>query len=89
MSVPSYPFHSLLLKLPNKGMKSSFPSLKLLNKGRKEYSKMILFIPFHSLIPNETYRLITMSSINYLNLQEFFFFLYFKIICETRLTRLH
>ena len=45
MSVPSYPLHSLLLKLPNKGMESSFPPLKLLNKGREEYSKMILFIP--------------------------------------------
>ena len=35
MSVPSYPFHSLLLKLSNKGM--------------EEYSKMILFIPFYSI----------------------------------------
>ena len=33
MSVPSYPFHSLLLKPPN--------------KGSEEYSKMIIFIPFH------------------------------------------
>ena len=49
MSVLSYPFHSLLLKLPNKGMSFSFPPLKLLNKGREEYSKMILFIPFHSI----------------------------------------
>ena len=63
MSVPSYPFHSLLLKLPNKGMSFPFPPLKLLNKGmsypfpplklpnkgREEYSKMILFISFHSI----------------------------------------
>ena len=46
MSVLSYPFHSLLLKLPNKEMDFPFPPLKLSNKGMKEYSKMILFIPF-------------------------------------------
>ena len=39
MSVPSYSFHSLPLKSPN--------------KGREEYSKIILFIPFHSLLPNK------------------------------------
>ena len=50
MSVLSYPFHSLLLKLPNKGMSFPFPSLKLSNKGSEEYSKIILFIPF---LPNE------------------------------------
>ena len=49
MNVPSYPFHSLLLKLPNKEMSFPFPPLKLQNKGRKEYSKLILFIPFHSI----------------------------------------
>ena len=49
MSVPFYPFHFLLLKLLNKGMSFPFPSLKLPNKGRKEYSKIILFIPFHSI----------------------------------------
>ena len=47
MSVPSYPLHSLPLKLPNKGMCFSFPPLKFPNKGMEEYSKMILFIPFH------------------------------------------
>ena len=52
MSVPSYPFHSLSLKLSNKRMDFSFPPLKLPNKGREEYSKMILFIPFHSLLPS-------------------------------------
>ena len=41
MSVPSYPFHYLLLKLPNKGMSFPFPPLKLPNKGKEEYSKMI------------------------------------------------
>ena len=41
MSVPSYPFYSFLLKLPNKEMSFSFPLLKLPNKGREEYSKMI------------------------------------------------
>ena len=49
MSVPSYPFHSLLLKLPNKGINFQFPPLKLPNKEREEYSKMILFIHFHSI----------------------------------------
>ena len=47
MSVLSYPFHSLLLKLPNKRMSFLFPPLKLPNKGREEYSKMIIFISFH------------------------------------------
>ena len=54
MSVPFYSFNSLPLKLPNKGMNFPFPPLKLPNKGMEEYSKMILFIPFHSLLPNET-----------------------------------
>ena len=47
MSVPFYPFYSLLLKLSNKGMNFPFPSLKLPNKGRKKYSKIIFFIHFH------------------------------------------
>jgi len=47
MSVPSYPFNSLSLKLPNKEMDFPFPPLKLTNKRREEYSKIILFIPFH------------------------------------------
>ena len=45
MSIPSYPFHSLPLKLPNEGMSFPFPPLKLSNKRMKEYSKMIIFIP--------------------------------------------
>ena len=49
MSVPSYPFHSLSLKLPDKRIDFPFPLLKLSNKGREEYSKMILFIHFHSI----------------------------------------
>ena len=49
MSVPTYLFHSLPLKLPNKEMDFSFPPLKLSNKKREEYSKIILFIPFHSI----------------------------------------
>ena len=49
MSVPSYPFHSLPFKLPNKGMSFPFPPLKLPNKGRGEYYKIILFIPFYSI----------------------------------------
>ena len=49
MSVPFYPFHSLPLKLPNKEMDSPFPPLKLPNRRMKEYSKIILFIPFHSI----------------------------------------
>ena len=47
MSVPSYSFHSLPFKLPNKGMSFLFPPLKLPNKGREEYSRIILFIHFH------------------------------------------
>ena len=38
MRVPSYTFHSFPLKLPNK-----------LKKGREKYSKIILFISFHSI----------------------------------------
>ena len=51
MSVPSLPFHSLLLKIPNKGIDFSFPPLKLSNKRMKEYSKIIIFysIPFSPL----------------------------------------
>ena len=43
--------------LPNKIMDFLFPLLKLPNKGREEYSKIILFIPFHSLLLNEGLRL--------------------------------
>ena len=49
MSVPFYSFYFLILKPSNKGMDFPFPPLKLPNKGMKEYSKMILFIPFHSI----------------------------------------
>jgi len=54
MSVPFYPFLSLLLKLPNKGMDFPFPPLKLSNKGREgkgreKYFKMIFFIHFYSI----------------------------------------
>ena len=49
MGVPSYSFHSLSLKLPNKGIDFPFPPLKLPNKRREEYSKIIIFIPFHSI----------------------------------------
>ena len=52
MSVSSYSFHSLSLKLPNKEIKFSFLPLKLLSKGREEYSKIIplIFFPFHSIL---------------------------------------
>ena len=53
MSIPSYSFHSLPLKLPNKRMSFSFSLLKLSNKEIKEYFKIILFILFYSLLPNE------------------------------------
>ena len=49
MSVSSYPFHFLPLKLSNKKMSFPFLWLKLSNKGREEYSKIILFIPFYSI----------------------------------------
>ena len=48
MSVSYYPFHSQPIKLLNKGMDFSFLPLKLPNKEREEYSKIILFIPFPS-----------------------------------------
>ena len=57
MSVYSYQFHSLPLKLLNKGMDFSFPPLKVPNKGREGYSIYIFFsfisISFHSLLLNE------------------------------------
>ena len=49
MSVLSYPFHFLLLKLQYKGNDFSFPPLKLPNKEREEYFKIIIFISFHSI----------------------------------------
>ena len=49
MSIPSYPFHSLSLKLSNNKMNFSFSPLKLPNKGREKYSKNIIFISFHSI----------------------------------------
>ena len=36
MSVPSYPFNSLLLKLSNKEIDFPFTPFKLSNKGMKE-----------------------------------------------------
>ena len=54
MSVLSYPFYSLPLKLSNRGMDFPFAPLKLPNKGRKKYSKIILFIPFHSIPSSQT-----------------------------------
>ena len=56
MSIPFYSFYTLPLKLSNKGMDFTFPPLKLSNKEIKEYYKIILFIPFHSLIPNKSLR---------------------------------
>ena len=67
MSVPSYSFHFLPLKLPNKGMSFPFSPLKLINKGMsfplsplkllnkemEEYYKIILSIPFYSILSNE------------------------------------
>ena len=50
MSVPSYSFHSLPIKLPNKGIGFTFPPLKLSNKGNDEYSKLIFFIHFYSIL---------------------------------------
>ena len=53
MNIPSYSFHSLPLKLPNKGISFPFSPLKLSNKEIKEYFKIILFILFYSLLPND------------------------------------
>ena len=72
MSVSSYPFHSLLFKLPNKGMSFPFPPLKLQNKRIEEYSKMILFISFNSLLPNEALR---MNAKCKAHAKQFFYFL--------------
>ena len=51
MSVFFYPFYSLPLKLPNNWMSFPFPSLKLQKEGKRmeEYSKIIIFIYFHSI----------------------------------------
>ena len=49
MSVPFYLFYFLPLKLSSKRMNFPFPPLKLSNKGMEEYSKIILFIHFHSI----------------------------------------
>ena len=49
MSVLSYTFYFLLLKLSNKGINFSLPLLKLLNKKIEEYSKIIIFIHFHTI----------------------------------------
>ena len=53
MSVPSYSFYSLSLKLPNKGVGFLFPPLKLPNKRSDEYSKIIIFIHFHSILVSQ------------------------------------
>ena len=45
-----YSFHSLPFKLPNKVIDFSFLSLKLPNKRREEYFKIILFILFHFIL---------------------------------------
>ena len=55
MSIHSYSFHYLPLNLPNKGISNKgidFPLslLKLSNKRRKKYYKIILFIQFHSIL---------------------------------------
>ena len=41
MSIPSYPFYFLPLKLSNKEMDFSFPLLKLPNKGRMNILKLL------------------------------------------------
>ena len=53
MSVPFYQFYFLPLKLSNKEMNLPFSPLKLPNKGRGEYFKIIFFIHFYFLLPNE------------------------------------
>ena len=50
MSIHSYSFHYLPLNLPNKGIDFPFSLLKLSNKRRKKYYKIILFIQFHSIL---------------------------------------
>ena len=53
MSILPYLFHYLSLKLSNNGIDFSFHPLKLPNKKIEVYSKIILFISFISLLPNE------------------------------------
>ena len=58
MSSPFYPLNSFPLKFLKKRMNFLFSLLKLLNKRMEEYSKIILPVPFHSIlfishIPNE------------------------------------
>ena len=47
MSIPSYLFYSFSLKLSNKEIDFSFFPLKLSNKKRKKYSKIIIFNHFY------------------------------------------
>ena len=54
MNIHSYPFHSFLFKLSNKRMSFSFSPLKLPNKGKEKYSKIIHFIPFHFIPSSQT-----------------------------------
>ena len=73
MSILSYPFHSLPLKLTNKGMDFPFPPLKLPNKRKEKYSKIIFLffsIPFHFLLPNKS--LVSNRIFSLLNYQIFF-----------------
>ena len=49
MSVPSYSFNSLSLKLPNKGMSFSFPQLKLPNNERESKNILNLLFSFLSI----------------------------------------
>ena len=44
MSIPSYPFYSLPLKLQNKGISFPFPPLKLPNKEIEEFNENVKYI---------------------------------------------
>ena len=88
MNVPSYPFHSLSLKLSNKEMNFLFPPLKLPNKRREKYSKIILFIPFYFISfppPNQSLRIMFKLISIELN-QKFkikvFIYIYIYIYCR-------
>ena len=62
MSVHSYSFHSLSLKLQNRKMSFPFLPLKLSNKRMKEYFKIIIFIHFHSILFSHLKRGLTVTN---------------------------
>ena len=84
MNVPSSPFHSLLLKLSNKGMSFLFPPLKLSNKGMEEYFKIILFILFHSITFSPSKRSLRVPINQTHNTKHFYYTFFFCVISQAK-----